>query len=75
MFFEATNSPAFESDWRHLLDARLGLVGTWDVWLWGRNLTDARYVTYHDDRSAIGVLETTAYGEPRTYGVSVSRHF
>jgi iron complex outermembrane receptor protein len=76
VFFEATNSPRFESDWRHLLDARLGLsTGHWDVFLWGRNLTNDTYVTYRDDRSAIGVLQTTAYGDPRTYGVSVTARF
>ncbi len=75
VFFEATNSQRFASDWRHILDARIGYSGQWDVFLWARNLLNATYITYRDDRSAIGVLQTTAYGDPRTYGVSVATHF
>lgn len=76
--FEATNSQRFASDWRSVLNARVGLSslgGRWDFFVWGRNLTDETYVTYRDDRSAIGVLQTTAYGEPRTYGVTLSVSF
>ncbi len=75
VFFEATNSQRFGSDWRHVADARVGLMGRWDVFVWGKNLTNATYVTYHDDRSTIGVLQTTAYGDPRTWGVTLGTHF
>lgn len=75
VFFEATNSQRFKSDSRSLLNARIGVSGRWAFFIWGRNLTDETYITYRDDRSAIGVLQTTAYGEPRTYGVTLSTQF
>ena len=28
-----------------------------------------------DDRSGLGVLRTTAYGAPRTFGVTLSMHY
>ncbi len=75
VFFEATNSPRFESDTRGVLNTRLSVVGgRWEVSLWAKNLLDDVYITYRDDRSAIGVLQTTAYGDPRTVGATLSLH-
>ncbi|WP_374571287.1 TonB-dependent receptor [Phenylobacterium sp.] len=76
VFFEATNSPRFKSDSHTLLDLRLGLrADRWDVFLWAKNATDDRYIVYSDDRSSAGVLQTTAYGEPRTYGVTLTARY
>ena len=80
VFFTAYNTSRFASDWRHVLDTRVGVSGLgsgghWDFFVWGKNLTNDTYVVYRDDRSAVGVLQTTAYGDPRTYGVSVGAHF
>ncbi|WP_374570633.1 TonB-dependent receptor [Phenylobacterium sp.] len=75
-YFEATNSTRFESDARSVVDARIGLrTERWDAFVWGKNLTDEVYETYKDDRSSVGVLQTTAYGEPRTYGVTLTGRF
>ncbi|MEI9995611.1 MAG: TonB-dependent receptor [Rhizomicrobium sp.] len=76
VYYEATNSKRFETDTRNIVNARLSLVsGDWEATLWGKNLMDEVYTTYHDDRSTVGVLQTTAYGDPRTYGISVALHF
>ncbi len=76
VFFEPTNAPDFQGRARTLVNLRAGVdFDSWSLFLWGRNLGDQRYETYIDDRSAIGVLRTKAYGQPRTYGVTVSRRF
>jgi len=75
VYYEATNSERFSGGARDLLDARFGLqTPRWDAFAWVRNLTDERYVTYADDRSAIGVRKTAAYGEPRTFGATFALH-
>ena len=73
VFFEPTNSERFLGRARALIDLRFGISRpAWDLAFWMRNLTNERYETYMDDRSAIGVLRTTAYGTPRTYGITLS---
>ena len=73
VYFDATNSKRFESDARGLVNARAGVdFGKYSVVMWVENLGDDRYITYADDRSAIGVLKTTAYGAPRTFGATLS---
>ena len=47
----------------------------WSVAVWAKNLTDQVYETYRDDRSATGVLRTTAYGAPRTFGVTLTASY
>jgi iron complex outermembrane receptor protein len=42
--------------------------GGWSLGLWGRNLSDTRYVT----RVADGFYLSAAVGDPRTYGVSAT---
>ncbi|MDR3508268.1 MAG: TonB-dependent receptor, partial [Caulobacteraceae bacterium] len=76
VYFEATNSSRFRSNEHTVLDMRLGLrTPRWDVFLWAKNITDETYIVYRDDRSASGVLQTTAYGDPRTYGVTLTARF
>lgn len=76
VYYEATNSDRFSGGVRNVFDVRLGLrTGHWDLFGWVKNLTDDRYVTYSDDRSSVGVLKTAAYGEPRTYGATLTVHF
>lgn len=76
VYFEPTNSAAFKSDPRTLVNLRLGLRhGRWDIAAWVQNLTDRTYKTYADDRSGLGVFRTAAYGPPRTYGVTLSAAF
>lgn len=76
VYFEPTNADRFRGRGRTLLDIRAGYRReTWEIVAWAKNLTDKTYETYMDDRSAIGVLRTTAYGAPRTYGVTVAGRF
>lgn len=76
VYFEPTNADRFRGRGRTLLDVRAGFRrSTWEIVGWAKNLTDETYETYMDDRSAIGVLRTTAYGAPRTYGVTVAGRF
>jgi iron complex outermembrane recepter protein len=76
VYFEATNSSRFRSNEHTLLDMRLGLrTDKWDLFLWSKNITDATYIVYRDDRSASGVLQTTAYGDPRTFGATLTARF
>jgi iron complex outermembrane receptor protein len=57
-----------------LLDARLTLSdikmsdGNLAVSVWGKNLTDAQYETYH-------AFQGVEYGQPRTYGLNVTYKF
>ena len=58
------------------LNGRIGLIdgnGSWEVYLWGRNLTDEdEYLNYIP--SFFGSLSATPM-TPRTYGVQVTFHF
>lgn len=76
VYFEPTNSDRFRGGARTLLNSRLTAKWpSWSVSAWIENLTDEVYVAYHDDRTAVGVLRTTAYGPPRTYGLTITRQF
>jgi len=58
------------------MNGRIGLIGgegAWEVFLWGRNLTDeGQYLDYF--RDFFGSLSATVM-TPRTYGVSATYHF
>ena len=76
VYYEATNSDRFKTDSRSVIDARIGLrTERYDVFLWAQNLTDEVYETYTDDRSAVAVLKTIAYGAPRTWGLTLTARF
>ncbi|MDQ1154489.1 TonB-dependent receptor [Brevundimonas sp. SORGH_AS_0993] len=76
VYYEATNSDRFKGDARSVVDFRFGLrTSRWDAFAWVKNVGDEAYETYMDDRSAIGVLKTTAYGEPRTFGLTLTARF
>jgi iron complex outermembrane receptor protein len=76
VYFEPTNSQRFKGRPYTLLDLRAGFAGpSWEITGWVENLTNKVYETYMDDRSAVGVLRTAAYGAPRTYGVTLAGHF
>jgi len=71
VYYEATNSNRFRSDTRNIFGMQIALITErWELSIWGKNLFDQNYVVYKDDRSAIGVRQTTAYGDPRSYGVT-----
>jgi len=53
-----------------LLNARLGVATKhFELFLWGRNLTDVKYISYAYDFGA------THLGNPKTYGVTVKAKF
>jgi iron complex outermembrane recepter protein len=71
-FKEPTNHPLFRAEGYGLLAARAGVErGRWQVALWGKNLTDERYVTEMYDQRAVG-QGLRIYGWPRSWGVSVT---
>lgn len=59
-----------------LVNLRIGLeseAGTWNVALWGRNLTDESYLT-NTSRDFLGTLRHFS-GTPRTFGVDIEYQF
>lgn len=76
VFFEPTNSAAFRAGPRTLLNIRAAVdLGLIDISAWVHNAGNATYKTYLDDRSALGVLRTVAYGSPRTFGFGLRHQF
>jgi iron complex outermembrane receptor protein len=78
VFFEPQNETRLSGESRSLLNFRVGLVeelGSWEVFLWAKNLLDEEYVNFADDRSGIFVPTTEAYGAPRMYGVTFRMRF
>jgi len=72
VFFEPQNEARLSGDDRSLLNARVGFSNDrWNAFLWAKNLTDETYVNFADDRSAILVNTTQAYGPPRSYGLTL----
>jgi iron complex outermembrane receptor protein len=75
-YFNPDNLPNTLGAGYSLFNARVGLVGagdSWEIFVWGRNLTDERYVT-NRGVSFLGI-PFDLYGTPRTYGVSIRKNF
>ena len=73
-FFEATNNPVLSQSSRTICNARLEYAtegGRYRVALWGRNLTDERYLVDGFDNGAFGWYSFVP-GNPLTWGVTVS---
>jgi iron complex outermembrane receptor protein len=52
------------------LNARLGVATKhFELFIWGRNLTDVKYISYAYDFGA------THLGNPKTYGVTLKAKF
>jgi iron complex outermembrane recepter protein len=76
VFFEPQNTVRLSGEGRNLLNVRAGVVvDNWEVFGWAKNLTNETYVNFADDRSAIFVNTTQAFGAPRTYGITVRLKF
>lgn len=72
VFFEPQNTRRLSGDARNVVNLRAGVrTGAWDFSIWAENAGDETYVTFADDRSAIAVPLTRAYGAPRTYGATL----
>ncbi len=75
-FKDGLNDPLIAADGFWTLDARASVFseGDWDVSVWGKNITDERYVTQGVNQLPFG-LGFRVYGAPRTYGLTLTKHF
>ena len=70
------NTPILDSPAHTLFNGRLSLTSdsTWDTALWVHNLTDKHYVV--EAYQVVGAgMAGLVYNQPRTYGISVAKHF
>lgn len=82
-YFKPNNDPRYASSPTTLINSRISWMptdGSWEVALYGRNLTNERYATYKAaGTDALGVsnpdLPLTVFGEPRQYGLQVRYFF
>jgi iron complex outermembrane receptor protein len=83
VYFKPNNLRQFSEDPNTLVNARATFApagGVWEMSIFARNLTDARYATYKTvGTDATGVsnpaLPLSVFGEPRQYGVQMLRRF
>ncbi len=74
IFFEPQNTRRLRGDPRTIINLRAGYRSAdWETAVWVQNASDELYISYADDRSAISIPLTRAYGTPRTWGVSLRR--
>jgi len=75
-FKDALNDPLIKADSFWVLDARASVFneGDWDVSVWGKNITDERYVVQGVNQLAFG-FGFRVYGAPATYGISLTKSF
>ena len=59
-----------------VINARVSLYlqNEWEVTAWGRNINDEEYMTEFSNNLALG-NGSRIYGAPRTYGLTVTKHF
>ncbi len=71
-FSNPNNAATHEVDDFYEVNARIGLQrrDNWSVFIWGKNLTDERYLRYRDI-SFLGIPRGY-FAPPRTYGLSVT---
>ncbi|WP_178863066.1 TonB-dependent receptor [Thiomicrorhabdus cannonii] len=76
-YFDNVNN--FKSKAYHLIDARLGYeTKDYDIYLWGKNLTDERYATRgfeFDQYDGDGTQQYIRLGDPRQFGVTARIYF
>ncbi|HLF29580.1 MAG TPA: TonB-dependent receptor [Xanthomonadales bacterium] len=78
MWFDVYNTPLTQRESLGLLNGRIALIGshqdnTWEVGVWGRNLTDKFYNIYSAPVLPIGNFSYRA--APRSYGVDLVYRF
>jgi iron complex outermembrane receptor protein len=77
MYKEATNNPLAQTDDYTLVNGRISLAGdndTWELSLWGKNLTDEDYLEHIFVVDFFGITGDL-YNTPRTYGASLTYNF
>jgi iron complex outermembrane receptor protein len=83
VFFKPSNNPLFSGNATTLINGRVTwqpASEAWEIALYGRNLTNERYVSYSTiGTDATGVSNPTLplyiYGEPRQYGLQLRYFF
>jgi iron complex outermembrane recepter protein len=81
--FKRNNLPQFRTDTYSLVNARAAFRSaddSWEISLYGKNLTDERYETYKTlgynlQSNADASMPSTVYGDPRQYGIQVRSNF
>ncbi|GAA5185921.1 TonB-dependent receptor [Ferrimonas gelatinilytica] len=76
MFSNANNEPEFENEAFHELSGQIGwksASGAWNVYAWGKNLTDDTFQTYNT-RTFLGA-DRTVYNAPRMVGITARWNF
>ena len=75
-YHNALNEPLSESDEYWVINARFSvyLPEDWEVTAWSKNIADEDYMIQMSNNLALG-NGARVYGPPRTYGVSVTKHF
>ena len=75
-FKDGLNDPLIAADAFWVWNGRISLMQAdgWDLSLWGKNITDERYVTQGINQLALGT-GNRVYGAPRTWGVSFAKTF
>ena len=70
IFADTSNQPGF-----HVMDARASWMSAnenWEVALWGKNLQDEEYISH---AYIVGPGVIVVFGDPRTYGITLTRNF
>ncbi|OAO00345.1 TonB-dependent receptor [Sphingomonadales bacterium EhC05] len=77
VYKDALNDTLIEADGFWVLDGRASIFtdNNWDVSVWGKNITDKRYVTQGINQTSSFGLGFRVYGAPATYGITLTKHF
>jgi len=76
VFFDPQNEVRLSGKSHSLANIRVGVVDEqWEAFIWMNNIFNKEYVNFSDDRSAIFIYQTQAYGPPRMYGVTLRYKF
>ena len=72
-YFDDANDGFVEDDAYALIDAKIGyLIGGWDFYVYGKNLTDEEYITYFMSTTRQTLAE---FGQPLTVGAGLRYRF
>ena len=72
-FYDDTNKAMVKEDSYTVVDAKIGYrLGSWDVYLYGKNLADEEYINAFRSNSMVAVAD---FCTPRTFGVGLRYQF